>query len=160
MKKREKFDLVFQKIIENERKYSLFQMVKVMEFMGLQYQDLYSSSEKSVIARKTLYKERTNVLSYYILKTILLFHYLEFLSFNDPKNIFLFEKTEKNQLRLVEFIKKSYKNRDFLKSVAMSEIAFLFLKKKQSRGRREKKGTKDNNTYNYIITNMRMTLFG
>lgn len=160
MKKREKFDIIFQKIIENERKYSLFQMVKVMEFMGIQYQDLYSSSEKSVIARKTLYKERTNVLSYYILKTILLFHYPEFLSFNDPKNIFLFEKTEENQLRLVEFIKKRYKNRDFLKSVSMSEIAFLFLKKKHSRDRRDKKGKKDNNTYNYIITNMRMTLFG
>jgi hypothetical protein len=151
-----KFHQIFEKIMEEERKYSLFQMVKVLEFMGLQYQDLYSSSENSIIARKTLYKERTNVLSYYILKTILLFYYPEFLSFNNPKNIFQFEKTQENQLRFVEFIKKKYKNRDFLKGVSVAEVALLYFQKKA----KNKNRSKDNNTDNYIITNMRMTLFG
>jgi hypothetical protein len=56
--------------INFERTYSLFQLVKTLDFMGLQYKDLYSNTKHSTIIRENLYKEKTNVLSYYIIKTI------------------------------------------------------------------------------------------
>ena len=61
--------------IHFERTYSFFQLVKTLNFMGLTYKDLYSETEKSSIMRENLYKEKSNVLSYYIIKTILINNY-------------------------------------------------------------------------------------
>ena len=58
--------------IECERKFSFFQMVKVLNFMGLRYQDLYSTTRQAQIKRDTFYKENTNVLAYYIIKNVLI----------------------------------------------------------------------------------------
>ena len=46
--------------------------------MGLNYSSLYKTDSSSVTYRKLLYKEDTNVLCYYIIKTILLFFYMIF----------------------------------------------------------------------------------
>ena len=54
--------------INFERTYSFFQLVKTLDFMGLSYSDMYSKSKHSIILRENLYKENTNVLSYYIIK--------------------------------------------------------------------------------------------
>jgi hypothetical protein len=55
--------------INIERKYSFIQMTKTLNFMGLDYIDLYSDKLDSVHLRETNYKEATNVLSYYIIKS-------------------------------------------------------------------------------------------
>ena len=54
--------------INFERTFSFFQLVKTLDFMGLTYKDLYSETERSRMLRENLYKEKTNVLSYYIIK--------------------------------------------------------------------------------------------
>jgi hypothetical protein len=60
--------------INFERTYSFFQMVKTLDFMGLTYSDLYARNYQSNVRRVNLYKEHTNVLSYYVIKGILLFN--------------------------------------------------------------------------------------
>ena len=57
--------------------------------MGLSYSDLYSNSKHSQVLRENLYKENTNVLSYYIIKTVLLNNYQSFLEWCNKNNLSL-----------------------------------------------------------------------
>lgn len=66
--------------LEIEQRFSLFQCIKVLHFYGMDYVDLYTSSPDSEKRRKYNYKESTNVLSYYILKSIFMFFLDDFLA--------------------------------------------------------------------------------
>ena len=71
----ENFLLFTDFCIQLERMFSLFQMIKMLHFMGLRYQNLYKVDAVSSSFRKILYKEDTNVLSYYVIKTITRYDY-------------------------------------------------------------------------------------
>ena len=81
--------------INYERTFSFFQMVKILNFMGLTYNNLY---EKDDLYIKTLYKENSNVLSYYIITLIMINNYNNFLLWCNTNNTELlqFKKTAKN----------------------------------------------------------------
>lgn len=134
--------------INFERTYSFFQLVKTLHFMGITYKDLYSKNEHSRIIRENLYKEKSNILSYYIIKTILINNYQSFLSWCKKNHLSLlqFKKTTANQKEYCKFIEKNYKTHSMLEGV---EYAELFFKKTYSK--RESK-------YNYLLTNMRMSI--
>ena len=133
--------------INFEITYSLFQLTKTLDFMGLSYNDLYSNSKQSVIVRENLYKEKTNVLSYYIIKTILLNNYQGFLSWCNSNNLSLlnFKKTTGNLNEFCLFIHKNYKKRELLNNIYQTH---LFLSKIQRK--------KEN--YKYILSNLRMSI--
>ena len=59
--------------------------------MGLNYSSLYKTDSTSVRYRKLLYKEDTNVLCYYVLKTILLFFNDDFLKWCLHNNKFSYK---------------------------------------------------------------------
>ena len=136
-------------LINFERTYSFFQLVKTLDFMGLRYIDLYSKSEHSVMLRDNLYKENTNVLAYYVIKTILLNNYQSFLSWCKNNNLSLlqFKKTIPNQRSFCLFIEKNYKNKMMIEAVHSSEF-FLQLFKGYNRTKQ----------VNYLLNNMRMTI--
>jgi hypothetical protein len=133
--------------INFEKTYSIFQLVKTLDFMGLQYKDLYSNSNHSQILRENLYKENTNVLSYYIIKTVLINNYQGFLSWCKTNNLSLldFKKTTGNQKQFCKFIEKNYKTHSLLYGIYESEVFLSKIKKK-----------KDINKF--ILTNMRMSI--
>ena len=133
--------------INFERIYSLFQLVKTLDFMGLQYKDLYLNTKQAEILRENLYKENTNVLSYYIIKTVLINNYQGFLSWCNTNNLSLldFKKTVGNQKQFCKFIEKNYKIQSLLDGINNSNIFLSKLKKK-----------KGNNKF--ILTNMRMSI--
>jgi len=135
--------------INFERTYSFFQMVKTLNFMGLSYTDLYSTSHHSRVLRENLYKEKTHVLSYYIIKCVLMNNYQGFLSWCKTNNFSLlqFKKTTANQREYCSFIEKNYKTKSMLASIKET-LYFL-----QSVERRNKK---DN--YKYILSNLRMSI--
>jgi len=116
-------------IIHFERMYSFFQLVKTLNFMGLTYNDLYSTHHESHVLRETMYKEKTNVLSYYIIKTVLLNNYPGFLLWCKTHNLSLlqFKKTTKNLNDFCLFIEKNYKRKDMLEGVHNTET-FLNIK--------------------------------
>jgi len=68
--------------LDMERLFSLFQSCKVLHFFDVPYEDLFhkegDTMEKKE-ARKSKFREQTNVLSYYIIKCILLFSIDDFL---------------------------------------------------------------------------------
>jgi hypothetical protein len=133
--------------INFEKTYSLFQLVKTLDFMGLQYKDLYSNTKESSILRENLYKENTNVLSYYIIKTLLINNYQGFLSWCKTNNLTIlnFKKTIGNQKQLCKFIEKNYKTQTLLNDIYESHVFLSRIKKK-----------KGNNKF--ILSNMRMSI--
>jgi hypothetical protein len=139
----------FDLFINFERTFSLFQLVKIMNFMGLNYTDLYSNSHRSKILRDNLYKEKTNVLSYYVVKTILINNYQTFLLWCQHNNTSLlqFKKTSLNQNEFCELIKKNYKTKNMLEGVHNTEIFLDNTKRKN----------KDKNT-KYLLSNLRMSI--
>jgi hypothetical protein len=145
----EEFLSNFEFFINFERTYSFFQLVKTLDFMGLNYKNMYSQTNQSEILRNTLYKENSNVLAYYIIKTILINNYQGFLYWCKTNNFSLlqFKKTSSNQKEFCNFIRRNYKTKLMLDNIKSSEVCLQKVKK-------EKK-------YKYqkfLLTNMRMSL--
>jgi len=123
----ENFLLFTDFCIQLERIFSLYQMIKILGYMSLNYKYLYKNDEISRGLRKVLYKEDTNVLCYYIIKTILLFFNDEFLEWCmlHNNNILKFNKTEHNLNQFYEFIKDKYNNKFFLKAIDNMQLFYI-----------------------------------
>jgi hypothetical protein len=91
-----------------EAAWRIFQMHKVLRFMGVTYSDLHSTSAKAVLARTHLYRENTNIFAYYVLTAVLLVNYGDFLEWCDNNNgvggIMTFRKTEANTVAFAQLI--------------------------------------------------------
>jgi hypothetical protein len=135
--------------INFERRYSFFQLVKVLDFMGLQYTDLYSNTEHSKMLREHLYKEKTNVLSYYVIKSVLINNYQSFLLWCKTNNFsFLqFKKTLSSQNEYCKFIQKNYKIKSMIDSVYKTQLFFNKLRIK-----------KTHQNTQYLLSNLRMSI--
>jgi hypothetical protein len=141
--------------INFEITYSFFQLTKTLNFMGLSYKDLYSRTEHSRILRENLYKEKTNVLAYYVIKTILINNYQGFLLWckNNNFSLLQFKKTLANQKEFCKFIEKNYKTPSMIEGVQNAEGFLNDIQK----NRRTKTATKNSNL-NYTLMNLRMSI--
>jgi len=68
-----------EKHMDLERTFSLFQAAKVLKHFGITYKQLYERNESAHMVRKMRYKENTPVLSYYIIKSLLMYKINNFL---------------------------------------------------------------------------------
>ena len=133
-----------------ERNYAVFQMVKVLDFMGLNYRCLYEKSTLCTKMRQSLYKENTNVFAYYVLTLILLNNYQSFLNWCLTNNsiLFVFKKTATNMSSFCKFIEQNYKSKTLLQNVdCFTGLVSAFKSKKQL--------TKD---IKFLKNNLRMTI--
>lgn len=137
--------------ISIERKHSFIQMVKTLNFMGLTYKHLYTQNKESILLRNTMYKEKTNVLSYYIIKCILLNNYQGFLGWCKNNNLSLlqFNKTTTNGMEYCKFIERNYKTKDMLDQVEETEKSLAWIKNATALH-------KDKDVQ-FMLTNMRMS---
>ena len=144
-------------LINFERTHSFFQMVKALDFMGLKYKDLYHKKHESKIMRSTLYKENTNVLAYYVIKTVMLNNYQSFLSWCKINNLSLlqFKKTVSNQSEFCRFIEKNYKTRSMLDNVDKIENFYAQVKEGSLTSN---KASGKNDIHDFIVNNMRMSI--
>jgi hypothetical protein len=153
-KNREKeFIKNFDFFIQFEKIFGIFQMVKALQFMGLKYEDLYSNDQKSKILRTTFYKEKTNVLSYYVTRVILLNEFQGFLKWcsNNNNSLIQFKKNNQNMTHFFEFIEKNYKKKKLIQSVNQMENAI-------SNDKKNKKKSMNKKEIEFIENNMRMTI--
>ena len=134
--------------INYERIFSFFQMVKILNFMGLTYNNLY---EKDNLYIKTLYKENSNVLSYYIITLIMINNYNNFLLWCNTNNpeLLQFKKTAKNLEKYCKFIETNYKSKSMINGVECTTKLLNVVRLH----------SKKNKELNYLINNLRMTLF-
>jgi hypothetical protein len=135
--------------INFERTYSFFQLVKTLNFMGLSYKDLYVNNERSRILRENLYKEKTNVLSYYIIKSVLINNYQGFLSWCKKNNFSLlqFKKTPTSQQEFCRFIEKNYKTTSMLNGIMETQYFLTTMQKYNKK-----------TNLQFILSNLRMSI--
>ena len=140
--------------IELETKFTCFQMAKLLGFMGLTYENLHKKTSHADTLRSTLYKEDTNILSYYVLKSILLTNYPAFMSWciSNNTSMLQFKKTTKNLAEFCNFIKSHYKNRNINHLVDCEESHLSKIIKKRPRTVKKKRETA------YLLNTTRMTV--
>jgi hypothetical protein len=106
-----------------ERIFSLFQCTKILDFMNLKYEHLWKQDKISESYRNILYKEETNVFSYYILKMILLHSGDDFLIWCNLNNTntLNFDHSEILFNKFFKFINKNYKAKPLMKNISQME---------------------------------------
>ena len=152
----------FEFFVAFEKVFGIFQMVKALDFMGMQYQDLYDGSQKAQMMRKNLYKERTNVLSYYVIRVILLTNYQDFFKWclqNNGTSLVQFKKSSTTLDSFFGFVKDHYKKKALLESVSKMEKVLANLKKRKlgnnSKSNYLPLGKKE---FDFIANSMRMSV--
>jgi len=147
----------FEFFLQFEKVFGIFQMVKTLNFMGLKYEDLYSKNIKSKMIRDTLYKEKSNILSYYVIRVILLNNWQDFLKWcnthNKLNSLIQFKKTSENMQAYFDFIKDNYNNVELLEDVKKMEKIIMNLKKTK-----KIKAGENNKEIDFIENNMRMSI--
>jgi hypothetical protein len=105
--------------IKIERAFSLYQLNKILSFIGIDYTSLYKM-DKISIEKRYLYKENTNVFAYYIISTLFLNNYIDFLYWCNAHNdiiLYKFNSTETNLDAFYKEILNLYKNACFLSNI-------------------------------------------
>mgnify|MGYP001399157362 FL=1 len=135
----EQFGLYSEFCVQFERIFSLFQLVKILDYMGLSYKDLISNGKMAKSLKTILYKEETNVLAYYIVKAVLLFDYDKFLFWCEKYNIssVKFDKSQLNLRRFGNYFEDVYNNKRLTKSINDMEVKFSKLRGQYKNPNRE-----------------------
>jgi len=99
--------------LQLERIFSLYQCDKVLKYMGITYKQLLETNQSDI------YKENTNVFSYYVVVAILMNDYIGFINWCNKNNLafFQFTKTLKNLNGFLELIKNNYKSKKLLEAL-------------------------------------------
>lgn len=134
--------------------FSLYQCIKVLDFMGVNYQLLVSESEHSKKMMRSFYRENTNVFAYYVLTSILLHSHDDFFSWctkrNGPGlNIF---KVKSTQADFIELIESCYKKNDLLQKIVETEKKVVRDYQQATSQRKDKEKE--------LVTTLRMTIVG
>jgi hypothetical protein len=144
--KKERFLNIFYDNIQHESVFSIFQCVKVLNFMGLDYNIISNCNNANYVIVKKLYKEQTNVFAYYIIVAVLIANFNNFILWciDNNTNLFNFKKEDASVDSFVMFISKNYKNNDLLKMIVGLE------KRLENRTQNDE----------ILLTTMRMTVIG
>jgi hypothetical protein len=117
---------LFNVNMEREASHSLYQCLKILTFMDLKYDIVTNKNKDNITICNHLYRENTNVFSYYIICGLLMNNYKDFMSWCYKNNHLLikFKKTPSNLDKYVELIQKSANNMHTNKNINKIENAF------------------------------------
>jgi len=119
-----------EKMLYYERVFSLFQCSKILHFFGIKYRNLYEKDLTSMKLRTSRYKEETQVLSYYIIKSIYMFFVNDFIEWcvenNDENGVISlnFNKTGETIDSYIYFIEEHFLNSSYTGSLLLFENWF------------------------------------
>ena len=116
--------------------FSLFQTLKTLRYMHLDYVDLYSKNEDSHTRRLHLYKEESNVFSYYIITSILLLNYSKFIMWCDDNNLNLIKFSNKTSTgqSFIDLIKREHDTKSLIETIrCLNNIYSNMLRKDSNR---------------------------
>jgi hypothetical protein len=149
----------FEMYLNLESVFSLYQCIKILDFMGVNYQVLIDESEHSRKMMRAFYRENTHVFAYYVLTSILLHSHGDFLSWCVKKNghgLDMF-KVKATQHDFAELIASCYKKHDLLQKIVETEtkVARDYQKAIST------SSTNDNeDSDGQLVTTLRMTIVG
>ena len=106
----EEFETLMKINIQVERLYCICQMNHLLNKMGLTYETLMDKN------RQVVYKENTNFFCYYVLTSVLFFHYEQTMGWFVEHNetLLQFSKNKRSVYLFFKFIKQVYRNPAFL----------------------------------------------
>ena len=138
--------------------FSLFQNIKILNYMGLDYNIISNCTDSNYIVAKKLYKEETNAFAYYIIVSILLFNFNNFIlwSIDNNTNIIQFNKNKNNIINFVKFIYKNYKSSELLNTIMDLEIRLESIDSDSG----ENTNNQEKIHSNEMLRTMRMTIVG
>jgi len=101
-----------------EQMFSMLQITKVLNHMGMTYSMLISKNVDKYI-KENLYKEKTNVFCYYIIKGLLLFNNNDTIRFFKSNNTSLlnFDKTPQTLRHFLKLIEKYHNEGELIKTL-------------------------------------------
>ena len=140
------FILNFRILNEFEKYYSIFSCIKVLDHMGLSYDDIISDDNKKKSKSLSLYKEETNVFAYHILKSVWLFNTEDILLWFDKhnKNLIFSNKEDKYVINILKKTQGLYKAKEYIENIKFIEKLFNTIK--------------DDDDYSDLINSLRMTI--
>jgi hypothetical protein len=108
----------FEILMKEQITFSVLQLIKILKYYDTNYLEFIDKSKKNI-----KFQEKTYILSYYILKTILLFYSFDFQSWciKNNINIFQFRQTSKNIINFGNLIEEKYSEKTFLEYIANME---------------------------------------
>jgi hypothetical protein len=117
--KKERFLNIFYDNIQHESVFSIFQCVKILNFMGLDYNIISNCNDENYTIVNKLYKEQTNVFAYYVIVSVLIANFNNFILWciDNNTNLFNFKKDDASIDSFVMFISKNYKNSELLQMI-------------------------------------------
>jgi hypothetical protein len=166
---RRKFIRHFYNYLQYESLFSLFQNIKILNYMGLDYNIITNCTDSNYIVAKKLYKEETNAFAYYVIVSILLSNFNNFILWciDNNTNIIQFNKNKNNITSFVQFIYKNYKRSELMNIIMDLEIR---LESMDTNLTSEAQNMYDNDTNNdtnngtskdnEMLKTMRMTIVG
>jgi hypothetical protein len=112
-----------EKMMYYERMFSILQCTKILKHFHLTYEDLYKKDVVSNSKRLYNYKEETQILSYYILKSIYMFHINEYIEWCASRNgqTLNFNKSTENIDNYINLLEILYIQPEFLSTVKKIE---------------------------------------
>ena len=152
---RRKFVKQFYNYLQHESLFSLFQNIKILNYMGLDYNIISNCTDSNYIVAKKLYKEETNAFAYYIIVSILLSNFNNFILWciDNNTNIIQFNKNKNSITSFVQFIYRKYKSSELLNTIMDLEIRLESME--ANTGNHE-----NHDDVNEILRTMRMTIVG
>ena len=119
----ETFRNTFKENMKIEAYHSLYQSLKILTFMDLNFKLITEKSKDNIEICNHLYREKTSVFSYYIITSLLMNNYINFLGWCVKHNNILlqFRKTPGNLDKYIEFIKDCCKNPHIKKNIKKLE---------------------------------------
>jgi hypothetical protein len=117
----------FQMFNTFEKYFSIFQCIKVLHHMNLSYEIIISKSNIHKKLSIQNYKEKTNVLGYFVIKMIWLFYTNDMLNFFSSHHKYNIINSDKSYDYLSELIRKKsklYNRKKLLQGIQMYSVAF------------------------------------
>jgi len=124
-----------EKLLDYERMFSIFQSAKVLTHFGISYSQLYEKTDKAHMVRKMRYKENTPVLSYYIIKSFLMYnvnHFLEWCVSNNGLSIqFSHQDINRNLDSYFLLIQQQYQDKKYVE--CMNQLCDWFVRQEKTK---------------------------
>lgn len=124
---KDRYDIMMgklDKMLETEARFSMFQCTKVLDHNNMAYTDLFIES------KRRHYREDTHVLSYYIIKSILLYNKNKFIDWCSDNNRVLldFNKTNKGVDSFCGLIRSLYMDPVYINGLKSISSWFIYNK--------------------------------
>ena len=105
--------------LQIERLMSIYQLIKVLNFMGLSYSSLYGTSEADAYLRKNMYREKSNIFAYYIVGAILMNDFEGFLRwcFQHNTSLLQFQDTPNNIISFMDLIENGHNTQSLIQTI-------------------------------------------